>query len=190
MRLIFVLLLLVPILGNSQICFRIDSIYVYDMIETEPVNVIDEYFGDGPSVHGYFSLINNTEDTFIITQPYCTMCFYYEYGMEEQSGLYLYASIPNCSYQLLPCDTLCFDGGSLLMLDRSLHKSKKLCDNSFNIVDHTDVFFQILPTLYAKLFFDDEFVTSSTYSWSTVDTAPGNKVVKLIPQDSQILNNK
>ena len=77
------------------------------------------------------------------------------------------------------------------MLDVSLHKSKRLNDYSFRIIDHTDVFFRILPTLYAKLLItDDEFVSSATCNWIEVDPYYRSKVMKLITQDCHRLNNK
>ena len=163
-------LITVPILGFSQYYLRIDSLMVYNIVETEDEYVIDEGFGEGPYVYGYFTLCNNTDKVLSIQSSDLYMRFYYEFGGEKKSSVYLHCTEYKDLLTINPMDSISFKCGAMLMIDVDLHKSTRYVSQSMKIIDHSEIFKFILPSFYAGIETNGDYVLRTpTYMWNFVD---------------------
>lgn len=192
MKIIILILLLFPSVGYCQYCLKIDSLIVYEMIESLEKDIIEEGFGEGPIVHGYFTLCNYSNNTLVIPESYITLVYCYEYKGKQCSSQYTYCDANQDSLTVLPMDSISIDGGAYLMIDMCSHKSKRQYIHSMNIIDHSEVFKQILPFLYVQIVdFEIEIIRSPTYNtWSFIDN--NNKTifypVKIQEKNEKVVN--
>ncbi len=165
------LLLIVPYAGYCQYFLKIDSLLVYNIIEKEIDGVIDEGVGEGPFVYGYFTLYNQTETPFIFLESDYSMLYYYSYNGNKYSSMFLYMSMEQDSMIIKPMDSVVFTCGANLMIDVAIHKSKKCRLSGFNVINHSDIFKHVLPTLYAQILINNNriVITSPTYAWKLTD---------------------
>ena len=170
-KLILVFILItVPIVGFSQYYLRIDSLMVYDIVETEDEYVIDEGFGEGPYVYVYFTLCNNTDKVLSIQSSDLYMRFYYEFGGERKSSVYLHCIEDKDLLTIKPMDSISFKCGAMLMIDVDLHKSKRYVSQSMKIIDHSEIFKLILPSFYAEVETKEDYaLRTPTYRWNFAD---------------------
>lgn len=185
------LLLIVPYAGHCQYFLKIDSLLVYNIIEKEIDGVIDEGVGDGPFVYGYFTLYNQTETPFVFSESDYSMLYYYSYNGNNYSSMYLYLSMEQDSMIIKPMDSVVFKCGANLMIDVAIHKSKKCRLSGYNAINHSDIFKNILPTLYAQILINDRIViTSPTYAWELTDYDENSLRAYVIKENARLDTDK
>ncbi len=180
--------LFLSFLGNCQILIKIDSLEVYNIIETEPNNEIFEGFGEGPYVYGYFTICNRTDKQFIIPQINHSMsydmAFYFNYNEKVCSSLPLFFTDISDSLVIKPRDSMRFEYGALIMIDVELHKSHRYHHQSTKIIDHTEIFNLILPTFHIELtLLNSHVYKSPIYIWKQRDyfEINGRLIKKIYP---------
>ena len=166
-KIVFFLMLIVnPVGCLSQHIIKIDSLHFHNVIELEFSGIIDEGFGEGPYVHGYFTLYNNTENPFVLEEPFYSISFLYQYEEKEYGGMFAYWGI-KAPLMVPEHDSVKFECGANLMLDVTLHKSQVCLSQTLKVLNHLDIITAILPTLYSKMKIGDEYVYTSTIkSWT------------------------
>ncbi len=170
-RILILWLLLIPCAGYCQYFLRIDSLMIYDIIESEPANVAYEEFGEGPVVYGFFTFFNHSESPLIVQQPNCSgpnysINFCYYYGKEKYSSLSLHPTMKQTILTINAMDSIRFECGVKLMIDIDLNKSQKYISQELTIVNHKEIFKSILPSLFAEMIVDDSIVvTSPVNTW-------------------------
>ena len=165
-RILILWLLLIPCAGYCQYFLRIDSLMIYNIIESEPENVAYEEFGEGPVVYGFFAFYNHTASPLIVQQPNClepnySMSFCYYYGEKKFSSLSLHPSMEQSMLVINAMDSVRFECGVKLMIDIDLHKSRKYVSQELTIVNHMEIFKSILPSFYAEMIVNDSIVVAS-----------------------------
>lgn len=166
-KIIILILMLIPVVGYCQLYLRIDSLVIHDIIETEPEYVINEGFGEGPYVKGYFTFCNLTNDKIIINyDDNYKMDFFYEFEGRQYSSMYLYITKDLDSLVIPPMDSIHFDGGAIMMIDVVLHKSQHYIKDSIKYINHSEILKKIMPTLYGALTLPDgRAVKTPLYEW-------------------------
>lgn len=165
-KIIFLLTLVAyPVGCFCQHIMKIDSLHFHDVVEMEFSDVIDEGFGEGPYVRGYFTLYNNTEEPLLLEESLYSISFLYHYEEKEYSGMFGYWSV-NAPLKVPEHDSVKSECGANLMIDVSLHKSQVCLSQTLKIINHLDIITAILPTFYSRMEIGDESVTTSTIkSW-------------------------
>lgn len=171
-------MLLLPSIGKGQLSLSIDSLSVYDIIEAEPETTISEGFGEGPYIYGYFTLYNYTDSIIAIHSSDCSMLYYYRYAERDYSSMYIHWTQNHDLLIIKPHDCAIIEGGAILMIDVALHKSVKYSKDSIGIINHTEIFNNILPTLYAEIRIRDNMVIrSTTYDWDCQRVSAGGNIL-------------
>lgn len=165
-RMLILLLLVIPYAVHCQYFLRIDSLMLYEIVESEPENAIIEHFGEGPFVYGYFTFYNQTEEPLCIQQSDYSMSYYYYYEEQLHSSLYLRFNIGKDSIVINARDSINLECGTSLMIDVNLRKSEKYISQGSEIINHLEIFKKILPSLYVEIIIQDSIhVASSINTW-------------------------
>lgn len=186
MKKMFVLMLLLyQYTGYSQQYLMIDSLMVYDIIESESDSIIDEQFGEGPFVLGYFTLYNHTNEPLVIRQSNYSMLFCYDFVEEKHSSLFMHLNMEQDQLTINAMDSLGFKCGARLMIDVELRESQKFISQNKKFVNHFEIFKDILPTLYAELTIQNGVhIISTTHAWKiNCDNAEMRKPLKIYPEN-------
>ena len=190
-RLLAFVFVSMPFCGFCQICLKIDSLLVTDMIEVEPSNMIVEQYGEGPFLKGYFTLSNNTPVSLSLKTSNYTMYYAYCYDKELYTSLYLHPNWDDTGICVNPGDSIKFACGARLMIDMNIKKSKRTGGQDASIIDHSDAFYSILPTLYAEIAIGEHiFVSSSIDTWTFeyLEGLPPTKI-KIYPCNTKNISN-
>lgn len=181
------MLLLYQYTGYSQQYLMIDSLMVYDIIESESDSIIDEQFGEGPFVLGYFTLYNHTNEPLVIRQSNYSMLFCYDFVEEKHSSLFMHLNMEQDQLTINAMDSLGFKCGARLMIDVELRESQKFISQNKKFVNHFEIFKDILPTLYAELTIQNGVrIISTTHAWKiNCDNAEMRKPLKIYPENRQ-----
>ena len=165
-RFFLLLLLIISYTGQCQYYLKIDSLMIYNIVESEPENTITEQFGEGPSVYGYFTFYNSTEEPLFLQQSDYILSYFYYYEKVRYSSLYLHFSMNQTPVVINAGDSISFECGTRLMIDVDLHKSQRYSFQSSEIINHSEIFKSILPSLNAELIIQDSIhVASSINTW-------------------------
>ena len=186
MKKMFVLMLLLyQYAGYSQQYLMIDSLIVYDIIESEPDSIIDEQFGEGPFVFGYFTLYNHTNEPLVIRQSNYSMLFCYDFAEEKHSSLFMHLNMEQDQVTINAMDSFKFKCGARLMIDVELQESQRFISQNKKIVNHSEIFKDILPTLYAELTLQNGVhIISTTQVWKfNCDNVEMGKPLKIYPDN-------
>ncbi len=136
---------------------NIDTLYVTDIVERNPIMVIDEGFGEGPLIYGKCTIYNDQTDTLLChSRTYFT--FKRDTTTVESLPVFMDMSIE--SIAVPPKQSYTFSFGVPLLF-HLFHNKTTSADGKEQIWDHSDILREIQSTLVLHVATNDHVIEVS-----------------------------